>query len=180
MRAKKSTSLSKKQVEKWNEVKNASTEKEILYGLQTKDHSLQPSTLGIICKSKDYVKSVFWIKCAFSANWKTPPVSWPTVRTVANAECCFGVSAAQNITQEECQNPMPEIICNKNADKNQLLNAGCLKYILHKRCNDVNTPASAPVEGHFCLSLRWLPIDHMRESASMEAAIDRDSKGKKT
>lgn len=56
LRAKKSTSLSKKQVEKRNEVKNTSMEEEILYGLQTKDHSLQPSTLGINCKSKDYVK----------------------------------------------------------------------------------------------------------------------------
>lgn len=84
------------------------------------------------------------------------------------------------ILLKECQNPVPEIICNKNSDANQLLNAGCLKDILHKRCNDVNIPRSAPVEMHFCSSLRWLPIDHMRESASVEAATDSDRKGKKS
>ncbi|KAM6245072.1 LOW QUALITY PROTEIN: activating transcription factor 7-interacting protein 2 [Spheniscus humboldti] len=88
LRAKKSMALSnRKQVEKLNKIKNTSTEEEILYGLQTKDHSLQPSTLDIICK--------------------------------------------------KCQNPVPEIICNKNSDANQLLNTGCLKDILHKRCNDI-------------------------------------------
>lgn len=36
---------SQKQVEKLNKIKNTSTEEEILYGLQTKDHSLQTNTL---------------------------------------------------------------------------------------------------------------------------------------
>lgn len=91
----------------------------------------------------------------------------------------FVVNVDQDITQKECENPVPVIICNKNSDANQLLNAGCLTYILHKRCNDVNIPPSASVEVLFCSSLRSLPIDHMRECASVEAAINSDSKGKK-
>lgn len=56
LRGKKSMVLNdQKQVENLNKIKNISTE-EILYGLQMKDHSLQPSALDIICKSKDYVK----------------------------------------------------------------------------------------------------------------------------
>ncbi|KAK2533397.1 hypothetical protein Q9233_004611 [Columba guinea] len=50
LRAKKSMVLNdQKQVENLNKIKNISTE-EILYGLQMKDHSLQPSALDIICK----------------------------------------------------------------------------------------------------------------------------------
>jgi len=74
------------------------------------------------------------------------------------------------LLKDECPNPVPEIICNKNSDANQLLNAGCLKQILLKRRNDVNIPPSPPAEVHFCWSLGWLPIDPMRESASVEAA----------
>lgn len=53
--SKKKSLSNRSQVEKLNKIKNTSTE-EILYGLQTKDHSLQTTTVDIICKSKVYIK----------------------------------------------------------------------------------------------------------------------------
>lgn len=39
-----------------SKIRNTSTEKEILYGSQTRDHFFQPRILGTICKSKNCVK----------------------------------------------------------------------------------------------------------------------------
>ncbi|XP_025917671.1 activating transcription factor 7-interacting protein 2 [Apteryx rowi] len=173
-----------KQVEKPNKIRNASAEEKILYGLQTKDHSLQPSTLDIICKSKDYVKiKVFSESNATSVlPEKKSSVILPrvSISSVANKECCYDINVDQNSSQEECQDPVPDIICNKNSDAKQLLNARCLKVILHKWYeNGVSTAPSKSVEVCLCSSLNGLPIDRVKESAS-EAAIDSESKGKRT
>ncbi|XP_062443956.1 activating transcription factor 7-interacting protein 2 [Rhea pennata] len=173
-----------KQVKMPDKIKNASAEEKILWGLQTKDHSLQPSTLDIICKSKDYVKiKVFSESNASSVlPEKKPSVILPrvSISSVASQECCYDVSVDPDISQEECQDPMPGIICNRNSDAKQLLNAGCLKVVFHKWYeNAVNIAPSKSVEVCLCSSLNELPIDELKESAA-EAAVDDDSKGKRT
>ncbi|XP_064376473.1 activating transcription factor 7-interacting protein 2 isoform X2 [Dromaius novaehollandiae] len=183
LRAKKAMTPSNgKQVEKTNKIKNASSEEKTVYGLQTKDHSLQPSTLDIICKSKDYVKiKVFSESSATSVlSEKKSSVILPrlSVSSVANKEHRYDIKVDQNVSQEECQDPVSDIICNKNSDAKQLLNAGCLKVILHKWYeNGVNTAPSESVKVRLCPSLNGLPTDQLKESA-FEA--DSDSKGKRT
>lgn len=44
-----------KDIKEINKIKNTSTEKEILYGLQTRHNFLQLSVLCAMCKSKDCV-----------------------------------------------------------------------------------------------------------------------------
>nr|XP_009681892.1 PREDICTED: activating transcription factor 7-interacting protein 2 [Struthio camelus australis] len=180
LRAKKTMTPSNgKQAEKLNKIKNASAEEKILYGLQAKDHSLQPSTLDIVCKSKDYVKiKVFSESKATSVlPEKKSPVILPrvSISSVANKACCYDINVEQNISQD-CQDPVPHIICNKNSDAKQLLNAGCLKVILHKWYeNGVDAAPSKSVEVRLCSSLNGQPVDRLKES-TFEAAIDSKSK----
>lgn len=112
-----------KEVKETDKTRNTSAEEEILHVLQSRHHFPQSGVFCVMCKSKDCVK-----RKAFSES------NVPSVLNEKHNQCSerqseqwltrmfFWCKCCSNY-YSQCQNPVPEIICNKNSDANQHLNA---------------------------------------------------------